>query len=140
MNGGLVLGGPQGFQLSVKHRRRAPFWVCAAFLLASACGSSDDNGPPDTGYGAKAVVPSSVTCEALCAREADCLEHLCNEDTASSRYTGLGSLIAGQCQASCTPALLSPFTADSWSCLFQSSCRAAVGHDVCHVSASYYCQ
>ena len=75
-------------------------------MLASACGGSDDNGPPDTGYGENQAVPTAVSCQALCAREADCFEHLCNEDTASTRYNGLGSLIDSQCMLTCTEALL----------------------------------
>jgi len=119
-------------------------WVplsCVVFLLASACGGSDDDGPPDSGYGAKQPVPTAVSCEALCDREADCFEHLCNEDTASMRYTGFGALIAGQCKLTCTEALLaSRVTAESWSCLFESSCRAALAHDACHAQATYQCQ
>ena len=111
------------------------------FGVVSACGGSDESGPPDSGYGEKQAVPVTVSCQALCDREADCFEHLCNEDTASTRYTGLGSLIASQCMVTCTEALLtSRITPQSWNCLFESSCRAALAHDACNAQASYRCQ
>jgi hypothetical protein len=120
--------------------RRLPL-LCAGFLFAVACGSSSDDGPPDSGYGAAQAVPSAISCDALCARDADCFEHLCNEDTASTRYTGLGSVIAGQCKATCTDALLmSRINAQAWNCFFQSTCRAVFSHDACQAQATYQCQ
>jgi hypothetical protein len=118
-------------------------WVplsCVVLVLATACGGSDDSGPPNSGYGKSQPLPTTVSCEALCDRQADCFEHLCNEDTASTRYTGFGELIAGQCKLICTEALLtSRVTANSWACLFGSSCRAAFADDACHAQATYQC-
>lgn len=108
--------------------------------LVCGCGGSDEPPVPDSGYGEKQAVPA-ISCDALCAREGDCAEHLCNEDTNSTRYTGLGSLIAGLCNAQCSESLLaSRVNAQTWSCMFESSCRAAVADDVCHIQASYQCQ
>ena len=110
------------------------------FSLISACGGSDENEVPDSGYGQTQAVPA-ISCDALCARQGDCGEHLCNEDTNSTRYTGLGSLITTLCKGQCTESLLaSKVNAQTWSCMFESSCRAAISHDVCHIDASYYCQ
>src|SRR6188768_1875715 len=95
-------------------------WVGLSFvssLLVSACGGSDD-GHPDTGYGKSQPVPE-ISCAALCEREGDCLVHLCNEDTASDRYTGLGSLVESQCKATCTESQVQAH-AKEWPCLFES--------------------
>lgn len=112
----------------------------ATFALVCACGGSDEQGVPDSGYGAAQAVPA-MSCDALCARQGDCGERLCNEDTNSTRYTGFGSLITSLCKAQCSESLLmSKVNAQTWTCMFESSCRATVGHDVCNIGASYSCQ
>lgn len=118
------------------------FRCLAIAVLASAlsaCGGSADR-KPDTGYGAAQTVPADVNCTALCERESDCFAHLCNEDTKSTKYTGLASLLADQCNATCSDtALKQKVTASAWACLFQSSCRMAIGEDVCDAMAKYEC-
>jgi len=117
-------------------------WVvlsCVAGLLVSACGGSDDE-IPDSGYGKLQPVPA-MSCEALCVRQGDCGEHICNEDTNSMKYTGLGTVITSLCKSACTESQISAqVDAATWACLFQSSCRAVLAHDACHIQASYQCQ
>ena len=114
----------------------------ALFWMLGACGGGAGS-KPDTGYGAMQQVPANINCVDLCQREGDCFEHLCNEDTKSTRYTGAGALLVSQCEASCTDALLMSRLAsapDKWPCLFQSSCRMALGEDACGADGSYSCQ
>jgi hypothetical protein len=117
----------------------------ATLLGAAGCGSGDgdkDSAPPkpDTGYGKAALVPSARTCTDLCTRAADCAEHLCNEDSHSSRYTGLGDILDVQCESMCTDALVnSNITTEEWQCLFQDSCRQVFDYDTCNTQSSYYC-
>jgi len=114
----------------------------ALFWAQAACGGGAD-GKADTGYGAMQQVPAKINCIDLCQREGDCFEHLCNEDTKSTRYTGAGSLLVSLCESSCTDDLLKSrlaSTPEKWSCLFQSSCRMAIGNDSCDADASYTCQ
>ncbi|MFL5308024.1 MAG: hypothetical protein ACJ8F1_22605 [Polyangia bacterium] len=110
---------------------------------ANACGGDGGGGAnhPDTGYGANETVPSTVDCTDLCLRAADCAAQLCNEDTMSTRYTGLASLLVVECESVCTSATLpSQITSTQWRCLFQSSCRQVYGENVCHTpNTSYTC-
>jgi hypothetical protein len=116
----------------------------ALVLMAVACGGGGDDDDdavarkPDTGVGANASVPDPRECEALCYRLGDCAEALCNEDTHSTRYTGLGDLLGSQCTSMCNPSLLEKFTPDQWQCLFQKSCRQAIDYDDCHTGGAYY--
>ena len=118
----------------------------ALVLVAVGCGGGgdDDDGAearkPDTGVGKNEVPPNPRDCYALCARLADCAEALCNEDTHSTRYTGLGEVLAIQCEVKCDQSLLDKFTADQWQCLFEKSCRQAIDYDDCRTGgASYSC-
>jgi hypothetical protein len=114
------------------------FVLAAAFGMAVGCGS--DKQRPDTGAGANEPVPPTLNCVDLCARLGSCVEVLCNEDTNSSRYTGLGDLLAGQCEASCTESLVQEaFTSSKWMCLFSSSCRQVFDYDTCHADSNYHC-
>jgi len=123
-------------------RTRGAAWLLVVLGVAG-CGddsSEDEERKPDTGYGVAQPVPGTRSCLELCGRLGDCAEHLCNEDTDSSRYDGLGGLIASQCEATCTDSLLeSAFTQAQWQCLFQSSCREVFDYDDCHAEGSYYC-
>ena len=113
--------------------------VFAVALAALGCGSSN-GGPPDTGAGAGQPVPPTLTCADLCGRIGACAEILCNEDTKSTNYTGLGDLLAQQCQLGCTDAtVMSMISSGQWQCFFQSSCRAVFGHDVCQAQGHYNC-
>jgi hypothetical protein len=112
------------------------------FLAASALtvGVGCDSGPPDTGAGAHETPPAAVNCADLCHRATSCLVLLCNEDTSSTRYTGLGEALDPECVASCSePALQSKITADQWRCVFESSCRQVFGNDSCHAMSHYNC-
>jgi len=121
--------------------------AAAALLGVAGCGSGDgdsgkDTAPPkpDTGYGKAAVVPTTRTCTDFCTRAADCAEHLCNEDTQSSRYTGLGDVLDIQCESMCNDALVnSRITAEEWQCFFQDSCRQVFDYDTCKTQSSYSC-
>jgi hypothetical protein len=112
-------------------------WFLASILALCAC--SDDS-HPDTGYGVNQPVPSTRSCEDLCERLADCVVQLCNEDTDSDRYEGAQSILALQCEASCTDATVqSSLTASEWACTFTDSCRQVLEHDSCATDASYTC-
>jgi hypothetical protein len=113
-------------------------WISMVMPAMGGCGSS--SGPPDTGYGIAHPVPAQLNCVDLCERIGDCAVHLCNEDTKSTRYTGLDSILALECEAGCTDALVQAnLTSTQWQCLFQSSCRAVFGQDVCQTDGSYTC-
>ena len=114
------------------------FLVMAVALgLAVGCGGEKR---PDTGAGADQPVPPTPSCVDLCARGGDCLEVLCNEDSKSSRYTGIGDLFASACEAQCDEALIqSKITSDQWTCSFASSCRQVFDYDSCGIDASYHC-
>jgi len=127
--------------------RRVKFRQVLAGLLvlaAVACsgGGDDDDEParkPDTGVGAHQAVPELHTCQALCARLGDCAEELCNEDTKSTRYTGLGELLATQCAVTCDQATVDGrITPTQWTCLFEKSCRQAIDYDDCNTGGAYY--
>jgi hypothetical protein len=112
--------------------------LTCALVMGLGCGGG---GHPDSGYGRGAPVPPIETCADLCQRSADCFEHLCDEDTMSTRYDALGSILADQCMSTCTDALLQQkITPAAWQCLFQSSCRQVFESDVCHDMATYKCQ
>jgi hypothetical protein len=123
--------------------------IVAGLGLLVACGDSGDggtgtatgNGKPDTGYGKSQPVPATQNCVSLCQRLSDCAGNLCDEDTSSTMYLPLIPLLAGACQSSCNEAqILSGFTSDQWQCLFQNSCRAVLGANVCHTpNTSYTC-
>ena len=119
---------------------RSLLGVAVAGLLSFAvgCGGSTH---PDTGAGANQSVPTAETCPDLCQRLGDCVEVLCNEDTKSTRYTGLGDLLASQCEASCTDDLVqSTINGTQWSCAFTSSCRKVLDYDGCGIDGSYHCE
>ena len=117
---------------------RGLIWCLAASALT--VGVACDSGPPDTGVGAHQTPPATVNCAELCHRATSCLVLLCNEDTASTRYTGLDDVLDPQCVASCSDAQLqSKITADQWSCVFESSCRQVFGNDSCHAMSHYNC-
>jgi hypothetical protein len=102
----------------------------------------DGSSHPDSGYGANETPPSQVNCTNLCARLCDCGGHLCSEDTGNAAYIDMFStVLLDQCVSTCTDAnVQSKMTAANWQCLFQQSCRKAVGEDACHVQANYHCQ
>ena len=107
-------------------------WVVFAML-----GCGDEH--PDTGYGANAPVPATKNCAEACARVADCVVHLCNEDTDSTRFTDLADLLAIDCEFDCDDArLAAEYSDESWQCLFQSTCRKVLEDDVCG-PATYNC-
>ncbi len=113
--------------------------MAGGLWLAAGCGSSPH---PDTGAGADQPVPETMNCADLCQRGGACAELLCNEDSHSSRYTGLGDLLASQCEAACSDGLVEAnFTSTQWGCMFTSSCREAFDsdYDGCHTRSSYTC-
>jgi hypothetical protein len=112
--------------------------VFGALVSAFGCGGEDRR--PDTGAGSGQVVPATFDCAAFCQRLGDCVVILCNEDTNSTNYNGLGSLLSSQCEATCTEAILmSGLTTQNWQCLFQSSCRQVFDYDNCSAGANYHC-
>jgi hypothetical protein len=118
---------------------RAGCWmVVAALVVASACGGEDRR--PDTGAGAAQPIPATLNCADMCGRLADCLVTLCNEDTNSTQFTPLGPVVESQCVSGCTEAIvMSQFSPQDWTCLFQSSCRQVLDYDTCAVDSSYHC-
>ena len=107
-------------------------------LLAAGCGG--DAGHPDTGVGAGQTPPAVPNCADFCARAADCFVALCDEDTMSTRYDGLASILEDQCNATCTDAQLQAAASPtSWQCFFEDSCRQVFGEDACHGMAHYSC-
>jgi hypothetical protein len=130
-------------------RRHTQTLVMTSVILVAAagCGGGGDDDDdaaarkPDTGYGTGQPVPDPRSCAELCNRLGDCAEALCNEDTHSTRYDGLGELLASQCTATCDESLVdTKLTADQWQCLFQKSCRQAIDYDDCRTGgASYSC-
>jgi hypothetical protein len=135
----------QGKGLGIRTAASLPFaaWTLVITMCFPAgCGGSSTS-KPDTGYGAMQPVPATINCVDLCTREGDCVEHLCNEDTNSTRYTGYGRALILECEASCTDDALRSRTVavpNAWPCLFQSSCRMSLGEDVCNADASYTCR
>lgn len=114
-------------------------WLLPCAILALAGCGSDEH--PDTGYGANEPVPTTLTCNALCARLADCATQLCNEDTSSSNYDGLEPFLIDNCETTCTDAAVqSKFTAAEWSCTFMSSCREVLDFDACMNDSHYTCE
>jgi|KBSMisStandDraft_5_1062788.scaffolds.fasta_scaffold106773_2 hypothetical protein len=113
--------------------------VSILFLLA-ACGDSAPR-RPDTGAGAGQTPPSAINCNDFCQRTSECFVTLCNEDTGSTQYNALMSVVLGECQAQCTDAALqSMVPTAAWQCLFQSSCRQALDYNTCNASpGSYKC-
>ena len=110
----------------------------ALSCLALGCG--DSAGHTDTGVGAGETPPATENCVNLCARVTDCAVALCDEDTMSTRYDALGSLLEDQCRSTCTDAeVQAKIPATAWQCLFQSSCRGVFEHDVCHAMSHYNC-
>lgn len=118
----------------------------ATLLSATACAGDDSSDPPpkkpDTGYGKSEPVPPTQTCVDFCARAGECAEALCNEDSHSTRYTGLGDVLGSICEGQCSDSIVSTkITAAEWQCMFQDSCRQAFdsAYDSCHTQASYTC-
>jgi len=115
------------------------WFAVSVLLLALGCGG-DSPGHPDTGAGAGQTPPATENCMDLCQRIGSCAVILCNEDTMSTRYTGLDTLLADQCVAGCTDAQIqSGITAAQWQCVFESSCRQVFEHDTCHAMSHYNC-
>ena len=115
-----------------------------AFLLSvGIClgGCDGTAAHPDTGYGLGQPVPSTENCTDFCARLSDCAVHLCDEDKNTTTYLGMSSLLDSECMTGCTDAMLvSKIGSVQWSCLFEKSCRAVLGENVCSVpNASYTC-
>lgn len=120
--------------------RRLSFWV-ALFAVGAVvgCGGGSD-GHPDTGYGANQPVPATETCVDLCQRLADCAGDLCDEDTNSTRYLDVESLLATSCESTCTDSQVqSAISSTTWQCIFQGTCREVFGEDSCHAMSHYNC-
>jgi hypothetical protein len=110
----------------------------AVALFTAACGSGERR--PDTGAGANAPVPITINCQDFCARLADCVVILCNEDTKAVNDTSAKAAVETTCLSNCMDAdaqkLIPP---SAWSCVFQSSCRMAFDYDDCHGFSTYTC-
>jgi hypothetical protein len=111
------------------------------FILLLSLGACGSDAHPDTGYGGNKPVPSQITCMAACTRIADCAVALCNEDTDSTRYSGLEELLIDDCLVSCNDAdLAAQIAPPAWSCMFTETCRGVFEHDVCDVDGRYTCR
>jgi hypothetical protein len=120
-------------------RRRVGLWIATGlFPVLLGC---DSAGYPDSGYGAAETVPPTKNCKDFCARSADCIVALCDENTSSTSYTVIHDVIDSECLASCTDAQLQAVATDaSWQCFFDSSCRQVFENDVCKANARYSCR
>jgi hypothetical protein len=108
-----------------------------AALVALGCDSGEH---PDTGFGGDAAVPATINCADLCQRSATCVVDLCDEDSSSMKFAGIGQPVDEECLASCTdPQLQAAASQASWDCLFKSTCRQAFGENVCNANAHYSC-
>lgn len=117
------------------HRRRSQLLLP---LLCALAGCGDRH--PDSGYGANTPVPSMRTCEALCARMADCFVQICNEDTSSNDYDGAEDVLTYSCSSGCNDAdVQSHFSDADWACIFMDSCREFVDYDACDLDVTYTC-
>jgi hypothetical protein len=125
----------------VLRRARSVFpGVALAILGCSGSSGSASAVTPDTGYGAGETPPATENCQALCQRLGDCGAHLCDEDSMSMMYSGIGDLLATECESTCTDAEVQmKVSATQWQCFFQSSCRQVFGYDNCHAMAHYAC-
>ncbi len=116
------------------------FWLTIALFAALGCdGGSTGSGRPDTGVGANQPVPATENCVDLCNRVATCTTELCDEDTKSTQFDGLASLLAQECMSGCTDAAVqSSISTANWQCTFQKSCRQVLDDQECG-SANYHC-
>jgi hypothetical protein len=120
---------------------RGRLWLVGSVLFLLSCGGSSDGGEKEhSDAGAGAPVPAEKTCTDLCKRIGDCVEILCNEDSMSSRYNGLGGLLATSCVGTCTSTNAENFNDTQWECLFTNSCRDVFGQDACGAGGSYSCE
>jgi len=126
-------------------RARAALSVLGRFVgtlglvLAAGCGDAGSR-RPDTDAGAGQPVPATESCTDFCDRAGSCAATLCDEDSMSTRYLGLGDLLTLECDSTCTDTTIQTrIPADKWQCFFQSSCRQVFDYDDCHVGASYTC-
>jgi hypothetical protein len=112
-----------------------------AGLLPLLLGCDSTSYPhPDTGYGAAEPVPPTKSCADFCARSADCVVDLCDENTSSTRYAAIHDPLDAECLAGCTDAQLQAMATDaSWQCFFTASCRQVFDNDVCKASVRYSC-
>jgi hypothetical protein len=130
----------------MRHRRWAVFFGVALAILGcggSSGSSGSSGGPrkPDTGYGAGETPPATENCQDLCQRLGDCGAHLCDEDSMSLMYAGIGDLLATECESSCSDAEVQmAISHTQWQCFFVSSCRQVFDYDACSAMASYRCQ
>ena len=109
-----------------------------AALMALGCDDSAEHA--DTGFGGDAAVPAAIDCTALCQRSADCIVDLCDEDSNSTKFAGIGEAVKESCLNTCSDSELEAVTTQaSWDCLFKSTCRQAFGENVCNANARYSC-
>jgi hypothetical protein len=110
------------------------------FAIVLGCDAGAPVTVPDSGYGAHAPVPATKTCKDLCARSADCVVALCDENMSTTSFVGIRDAFESQCLSSCSDATLAAMATDaSWRCLFDSTCRQVFERDVCMAHASYTC-
>ena len=120
--------------------RRRVSRLLATGLLSVLLGCDTAAGQPDSGYGAAQPVPATKTCKDFCARSADCIVALCDEDMSSTSYAAIHDPFENQCLAGCTDAQIQAVATDaSWQCFFTSSCRQVFAHDVCNAGGHYSC-
>lgn len=120
---------------------RSPLALClAACLFPVLLGCDGTPSFPDTGYGAAEPVPPTKNCKDFCARDADCIVALCDENMSTTSFMAIRVVFDNECLAGCTDAQLQAEATDAnWQCLFESSCRQVFEHDVCKANARYSC-
>src|SRR5262245_21612040 len=111
-------------------RRVTPCLAACLFPILLGCDGAA--GFPDTGHGAGQPVPPTKNCKDYCARSADCIVALCDENMSTTSFMAIRDGFENQCVAGCTDAQLQAEANDaSWQCLFESSCRQVFEKDVC---------
>lgn len=104
-------------------------FVCAALI---GCGGGSDG--KKNGNAA-----DTVNCEDYCARMMSCVVFLCEEDLGRPVHESSVDEIETTCATACMDGAFNVLAARHWDCLFENSCRAVFGDDVCDADAHYTC-
>ena len=82
----------------------------------------------------------SPGCQRTCRRLATCAVDLCAEDCVASVPDGLEEALLASCLKTCDEDALGLLTEEQWLCLFEESCRAGFGDNICGAGTGYSCE